>query len=79
MRPTAPSEALEHARRSIGLPVGDLWLAAFSLGSMLSLAELTDVLCGTDVSDAEYAVISAALNEAAGDVDPSLRVTTPLP
>jgi len=77
MRSTSQSDALEHVRRSIGMPIGDLWLASFSLGSMLSLSELTDVLCGAETSAGEYSVISAALDEAAADANSPLRVPEP--
>ena len=75
MPPSPVSIVLEEVRRGLALPVSDLWLACYALGSWLSGEDLRAVLLGDlDPTDREFGIISAALNEAAADASSDLRV-----
>jgi hypothetical protein len=63
-----PDNALELARRELGLSYLDLWVDCFGLGGKLNAEQLTDYLRGrSEVDRTDHNVIVHALNEAFQD------------
>jgi hypothetical protein len=59
-----PHEALDDARRHLGLSYIDLWVKCFALGGNLDADALVGYLRGErPVSDSDHNVIAHALNE----------------
>lgn len=59
-----PVEVLEHARRDVGLSVGELWFRYFALGGMRTALEIEAYLFGALSSeDHDRDVLAVALNE----------------
>ena len=57
-------DPLEHARRTLGLSVSDLWWRYFAVGGMSSELEIEAMLYQALVpSDAEHDMLAVALNE----------------
>ena len=61
---TAAVDALEVARRRLGLPVAELWVRYFALGGMSSPLEVEAILYGALVpTDHDRDLLAVALNE----------------
>lgn len=57
-------DALEHARRELGLSLGELWLRYFGVGGMSTAFQLEAILFGALVADShDRDVLTVALNE----------------
>jgi hypothetical protein len=57
-------DALEQARREVGLSIGDLWMRYFALGGMSTALELEAILYRALVADPhDRDVLAVALNE----------------
>ncbi len=59
-----PLDVLEHARRDVGLTVGDLWMRYFALGGMSTALEVEAMLYGALVAIThDRDMLAVALNE----------------
>lgn len=57
-------DALEQARRDVGLSIADLWLRYFALGGMSTALELEAILFNALIADVhDRDVLTVAINE----------------